>query len=151
MYPIDLLKVLTLLRCWISCPDKFCLDPNASRQSFPYRSLHRHIKRHGHNIKSRRLSDTMERSVECSCWGRCASRHNSVAEACVNRRLGPAHAVYFATYEAVKHAMGGYSGLKSEHHPLAAGRIHNCNLEASTTDLHQLSAEPRQRSQVMPS
>lgn len=32
---------------------------------------------------------------------------------------GPAHAVYFATYEAVKQAMGGNKG--NEHHPLAAG------------------------------
>ena len=32
---------------------------------------------------------------------------------------GPAHAVYFATYEAVKQAMGGNEG--NEHHPLAAG------------------------------
>jgi hypothetical protein len=32
---------------------------------------------------------------------------------------GPAHAVYFATYEAVKHAMGGNKA--GEHHPLAAG------------------------------
>lgn len=37
-------------------------------------------------------------------------------------RTGPAHAVYFATYEAVKHAMGGNNG--NEHHPLAAGRAH---------------------------
>jgi len=36
---------------------------------------------------------------------------------------GPAHAVYFATYEAVKHAMGGNEGLKHEHHPLAAGIV----------------------------
>jgi hypothetical protein len=34
---------------------------------------------------------------------------------------GPAHAVYFASYEAVKHAMGGNEGGKHEHHPLAAG------------------------------
>merc|ERR1711939_683433 len=33
---------------------------------------------------------------------------------------GPAHAVYFATYEAVKHAMGGNAGAHQEHHPLAA-------------------------------
>lgn len=33
---------------------------------------------------------------------------------------GPAHAVYFATYEAVKHAMGGNQA--GVHHPLAAGR-----------------------------
>ena len=34
---------------------------------------------------------------------------------------GPAHAVYFATYESVKHAMGGNEGGNHEHHPLAAG------------------------------
>lgn len=32
---------------------------------------------------------------------------------------GPAHAVYFATYEAVKHLMGG--NKVGVHHPLAAG------------------------------
>ena len=31
---------------------------------------------------------------------------------------GPAHAVYFATYEAVKHVMGG--NKVGSHHPLAA-------------------------------
>lgn len=34
--------------------------------------------------------------------------------------LGPAHAVYFATYEAVKHVMGGNQA--GVHHPLAAGK-----------------------------
>ena len=34
---------------------------------------------------------------------------------------GPAHAVYFATYEAVKQRMGGNEG--TEHHPLAAGKM----------------------------
>jgi Mitochondrial carrier protein len=37
---------------------------------------------------------------------------------------GPAHAVYFATYEAVKHAMGGNQA--GVHHPLAAGRDLMC-------------------------
>ena len=37
----------------------------------------------------------------------------------VNTLLGPAHAVYFATYEAVKHVMGGNQA--GVHHPLAAG------------------------------
>lgn len=36
----------------------------------------------------------------------------------VSNDTGPAHAVYFATYEAVKQAMGGNA---SGHHPLAAG------------------------------
>lgn len=35
--------------------------------------------------------------------------------------VGPAHAVYFATYEAVKHAMGGNQA--GVHHPLAAGKL----------------------------
>lgn len=34
---------------------------------------------------------------------------------------GPAHAVYFATYEAVKHVMGGNQA--GVHHPLAAGEL----------------------------
>lgn len=44
----------------------------------------------------------------------------AVADADVDS-AGPAHAVYFATYEAVKHAMGGNAGSHQEHHPLAAG------------------------------
>ena len=36
-----------------------------------------------------------------------------------DKGVGPAHAVYFATYEAVKAGMGGNEG--SGHHPLAAG------------------------------
>lgn len=40
-------------------------------------------------------------------------------------RTGPAHAVYFATYEAVKQAMGGNEG--AEHHPLAAGESLRCS------------------------
>ncbi|ORY15801.1 mitochondrial carrier domain-containing protein [Clohesyomyces aquaticus] len=33
---------------------------------------------------------------------------------------GPAHAVYFASYETVKHALGGNEGGQEEHHPFAA-------------------------------
>jgi hypothetical protein len=40
---------------------------------------------------------------------------------CAYAIIGPAHAVYFATYEAVKQAMGGNE--KTEHHPLAAGEF----------------------------
>ncbi|MCJ1461857.1 Fe(2+) transporter [Pseudocyphellaria aurata] len=42
---------------------------------------------------------------------------------------GPAHAVYFATYEAVKQAMGGNNG--TEHHPLAAATSGACATIAS--------------------
>jgi asparaginyl-tRNA synthetase len=34
---------------------------------------------------------------------------------------GPAHAVYFASYEAVKQSLGGNEGANDEHHPFAAG------------------------------
>ncbi|KAF2658140.1 asparaginyl-tRNA synthetase [Lophiostoma macrostomum CBS 122681] len=33
---------------------------------------------------------------------------------------GPAHAVYFASYEAVKQSLGGNEGANDEHHPFAA-------------------------------
>jgi hypothetical protein len=39
-----------------------------------------------------------------------------------NSSIGPAHAVYFATYEAVKHVMGGNQA--GVHHPLAAGKLY---------------------------
>lgn len=42
---------------------------------------------------------------------------------------GPAHAVYFATYEAVKHTMGGNKA--GEHHPLAAVTSGACATIAS--------------------
>ncbi|MCJ1403391.1 Fe(2+) transporter [Xylographa trunciseda] len=42
---------------------------------------------------------------------------------------GPAHAVYFATYEAVKQAMGGND--RSTHHPLAAATSGACATIAS--------------------
>lgn len=42
---------------------------------------------------------------------------------------GPAHAVYFATYEAVKHLMGG--NRVGEHHPLAAATSGACATIAS--------------------
>lgn len=42
---------------------------------------------------------------------------------------GPAHAVYFATYEAVKHVMGGNQA--GVHHPLAAATSGACATIAS--------------------
>jgi hypothetical protein len=42
---------------------------------------------------------------------------------------GPAHAVYFATYEAVKHVMGG--NQVGVHHPLAAATSGACATIAS--------------------
>lgn len=59
---------------------------------------------------------------------------------------GPAHAVYFATYEAVKHAMGGNAGAHQEHHPLAAGETFNGSISSSLLLMHtKLSPVHQQR------
>ncbi|MCJ1322893.1 Fe(2+) transporter [Xylographa vitiligo] len=47
----------------------------------------------------------------------------------LNIETGPAHAVYFATYEAVKQAMGGND--RNTHHPLAAATSGACATIAS--------------------
>lgn len=63
----------------------------------------------------------MERHIECgsrSWYGSSISSFPILRT--LTGKTGPAHAVYFATYEAVKHAMGGNNG--NEHHPLAAGK-----------------------------
>lgn len=60
----------------------------------------------------------MERHVKCCGWSRWEYTL-AKARANADRLLGPAHAVYFATYEAVKHVMGGNQA--GVHHPLAAG------------------------------
>jgi len=63
---------------------------------------------------------------------------------------GPAHAVYFATYEAVKHVMGGNQA--GVHHPLAAGMF--CRIFRLSWVLLTLGQPPAglaQQLQVMPS
>lgn len=60
----------------------------------------------------------MARNFECDRGRRYGRQQGSVVQDLM-RRTGPAHAVYFATYEAVKQAMGGNQG--EGHHPLAAG------------------------------
>lgn len=54
--------------------------------------------------------------------------------------LGPAHAIYFATYEAVKHLMGGnQAGL---HHPLAAATSGACATIASDALMNPFDGNP---------
>lgn len=61
---------------------------------------------------------------------------------------GPAHAVYFATYEAVKHLMGG--NKIGVHHPLAAGERRSPPRRSAVfrtdreADVKQPPAEPAQ-------
>lgn len=42
-------------------------------------------------------------------------------ESLIFRNLGPAHAVYFGTYELVKELAGG--NVDNGHHPAAAGEL----------------------------
>ena len=46
--------------------------------------------------------------------------HCSTGENTYGLITGPAHAIYFATYETVKEALGGNDKVK--HHPFAAGK-----------------------------
>lgn len=63
----------------------------------------------------------MERAIQRSSRSRCDFTEQGLPTAGLIECVGPAHAVYFASYEAVKHALGGNEGGKDEHHPLAAG------------------------------
>ena len=62
---------------------------------------------------------TLERNVLCRRWSWLVRSNIAPREMRLTAlNIGPAHAVYFATYEAVKHAMGGnQAGVQ---HPLAA-------------------------------
>jgi hypothetical protein len=81
----------------------------------------------------------MERIVEC-CNG-CRSVYPGAKLRLVgtDSGRGPAHAVYFAAYEATKHALGGNEGGSDQHHPLAAGAQSPTNtILGIVTDHHQL-------------
>ena len=63
----------------------------------------------------------MEGYVECCCGSRLVDKDKANVLENIKDDLGPAHAVYFATYEGVKQLMGGNQAGK--HHPLAAGTL----------------------------
>ena len=90
--------------------------------------LHRQCPRD--RLKGRGLPIVVEGVVQC-CFGRWYIHLALIAEsgARLTAKPGPAHAVYFASYEATKHALGGNEGESHEHHPLAAGAhcLHSCS------------------------
>ncbi len=63
----------------------------------------------------------MERPVKCGNGRRSVYLPPTLLYCGTDVSAGPAHAVYFAAYEATKHALGGNEGGHEEHHPLAAG------------------------------
>jgi hypothetical protein len=95
-------------------------DKDAGRQPDPSGDIQRHWQCDSNNLASGGVYVVMEGIVECG--GRSWYELGIVTDANKNKKLtigtGPAHAVYFATYEVVKQAMGGNA---SGHHPVAAG------------------------------
>ena len=96
------------------------IDKNASRQPNPSGDIHRHWQRDSNNLAGGGVHVIMEGIVECGV--RSGYELGIVSKTSRTKMLiswiGPAHAVYFATYEVVKQAMGGNA---SGHHPVAAG------------------------------
>jgi hypothetical protein len=94
-------------------------DTNANYQPFGRRSLHRLIECRFYHLQNRGSPNVVERRVKCYrwCWWDRTCIHNPDKR--LNCATGPAHAVYFGTYEAVKEFAGG--NKDDGHHPFAAG------------------------------
>lgn len=116
-----------------SCADALCdweltggfpvLDSNANPQPHALSRLQWHNPGNVQNSVGRGLHEPVEGNVERCCRRRYGLPHTRRCTRSYRLTVlppGPAHAVYFATYEAVKHLMGG--NKLGEHHPLAAGR-----------------------------
>lgn len=59
---------------------------------------------------------------------------------------GPAHAVYFGTYEIVKE-FGGGNAQDGKHHPLAAAGSGACATIASDALMNPFDGKPRSKQQ----
>lgn len=99
------------------------LDSFTDYKSFSWRNLHKPYQCCLYNHENRGSYFAVAWNLECH-----SGRWYVIIIPSLRRGLiggiGPAHAVYFATYEAVKQAMGGNKG--TEHHPLAAGNFRWC-------------------------
>lgn len=124
MYPVDAIKVSHEPLCpsiW-TYTDQRHLDPNADLKSYTECCLQWNHTGHISNCNWRGISKTMAWNVKRCCRSRFVCLDLRVYGTWNwERYTGPAHAVYFATYEAVKHAMGGNKA--GVHHPLAAGMV----------------------------
>ncbi len=118
-------------------------DTNANGQPNSGGDIYWHWQCHHNHITGRRLSVVMERAFKRGGWSRWAFR-TLLRRANADVVPGPAHAVYFATYEAVKQAMGGNA---SGHHPLAAASSGACATIASDAFMNPFDVV-KQRMQV---
>jgi len=121
MYPIDAIKVrnifIGIMMSGVVLIDRHA-DPNADPESDTLRSRQWYDTRWLPNSHGGGSPQFMARDVQCGGRSGYVDRvklHGTDTD----RVPGPAHAVYFATYEAVKHLMGGNQA--GVHHPLAAG------------------------------
>lgn len=129
MYPVDAIKVWGNSGDSLGKPLISIIDPNANRQPYTGSYVFGYYERCRPNFIYRRCSFVMEGNCKCGGW--CWYDHvifltpgalgkvNIQQGTLLNDLLGPAHAVYFGTYEAVKQKLGGNVG--SEHHPFAVG------------------------------
>ena len=129
MYPIDLLKVCLMTRDEMECDGlsltratrPVCKSSTQRQRPFIPASAMR-------SPPSQELKDTCHYGkAYLVSWSEqvrtnpypTAERSISSWQTGLTPFPGPAHAVYFATYEIVKQAMGGNA---SGHHPFAAGQ-----------------------------
>ena len=121
MYPVDLMKVCKPSGCRnIPITDAHVADPYADHQSYLRQPLYRHLECRIHNIQTRRPTNIMARHDQRHRWSRYELDETNIQKMKLMFAIGPAHAVYFGTYEVVKDLAGG-NATDGKHHPLAAG------------------------------
>jgi hypothetical protein len=114
------------------------IDSNANPESYALRSIQWHNSRRLPNSYGGGNPRSMARHVQRDRWSRLVGTCSELIEG-VDRIAGPAHAVYFATYEGVNQLMGGNQA--GVHHPLAAGMLSEdlCFCDMTNVDSYKWS------------
>lgn len=135
MYPVDLLKVCFYVQFIFHDVGRiidFFSDANASFTSGLRRALYRYHECGVDYLSNWRLEDVVEGCFECDCGCRYVIYTGlGVLWTMAKYLAGPAHAVYFGTYEAVKELAGGN---EDGHHPFAAGNLISWDAMKEDTD-----------------
>lgn len=133
MYPVDAIKVRSYNLCFLTFHMKVNLtdlficgkDSDADHKPHPVSNVHWYRECRGTNFLDRGRQVIVEGDCQCGLGGRYAYHRVKADNGCIidssNGGSGPAHAVYFSTYEFVKQRLGGNEGI--EHHPFAVGEI----------------------------
>jgi hypothetical protein len=97
-------------------------DTNANHKPFGGWTLHGPLECGINNLQNRGPEDVMERCLERDSWSWYVRAICNNIYLWLTRTSGPAHAVYFGTYEVVKELAGG-NAEDGKHHPGAAGLL----------------------------